>query len=319
MPELEAYITAADQARSDIFAEYRSLSGLDAEAAETAPHVKSFLENIDIFFRNAAKNKLFSERIRNVKSQSSDLDDELLPAYLTTSEMDSYDDALEAIKCCKKIAYLLFISQYEKFRITERTQYGETLRRLEQAFPKVAVKIYTHKKDYCELMMEGSAPIYSKITSPLTNYLRAIQQMLDSQRKIYQCERNLIVFFSNFLNTIVGLEGDVKKSLTSPSALKALAHVLHALRDRGLDIPEIPKSITIEYIGPVRAILNEHMSNLRGEDAMIAEVIGFLEDIIYFSDERNLPNKDGKSQGTDAGIAGMFENLSGKFKEWLTK
>lgn len=314
---MESYIDAAQQVKDDILLEYQkdhphiTMENMRKEAQNASEVIGC----IDIFFRNAAKNKLFSEKIQKTKSKELKVGD-LLPAYLTTSEDDSYHDTLEAIKSSKKIGYLLFLARFEKFQITERTKYGDILRRQESICPERAIQIYNGKKSVVQVMSEPRVE-YSMVAKGLTNYIKAIQGMLTAQQKVYACERDMVIFLDAFLKSMLEADGEKQKHYSNATTRNALGKVLVGLADRGLEMPKTPEKITPDYVNEVRNLLQHHGHNLVSEDEMLGEVIQFCDEVVKYSDERMAP-KEKKTKGSeDKGFVSMLEDLPAKFTEWL--
>lgn len=317
---MQSYLLAAEQIKYDVAEEYARLypgPSVD-DVYQEAPNGKLVEDNLEIFFRNAAKNKLFSMRVRKQDSNEEEFGD-LIQAYITSSDSEAYQDTLDSIKCCKKISYLLFVSQYEKFRLNERTKYSELLRKQEQRYPQHSIEIYNQKKALCTMMAEGK-PLYTHIASAATRYLNSIQETLQAQKKVYQVECELVQIFVQYLDFLLSPDCDVKNQYNNPSVAKALINVLKTLDDRGLELPDIPKKLSTDFINEVRSVLDEHTHNLSSEIGMIDYVIQFIEDVVKFSDDASVSReKKSSKDDDDGGWKSVLENLPSTFKEWLSK
>lgn len=319
---MEAYIHAARQVKDDIAAEL--LKDVPApspeESVKLCPHGPLVMENVEIVFRNSAKNRLFSDRRRGVKTKQFE-DYELLPAYITTSDDDTYQDALDSVSCCKKISYFLFISRYEKFQITQRNKYSDLLRRLEGKCPDRAIQTYHAKKDLIGLMREDEdiKPTYDQVLYLVAHYIQAIQELLDAQSEVYECEQTLVGIFNEYLGVLINADPSsphAKKLQTDAAFVKALKQAFDALDNRGLELPKLDARITRDYVKNLNTILSSHLTNLQGEAGMIKSVCGFLEILIQYSDMKYKPPKE-KTGGADSGVKSMMEDFSSAFKSWL--
>lgn len=319
---MEAYIHAARQVKDDIAAEL--LKDVPApsqeEAVKLCPHGSLVMENVEIVFRNSAKNRLFSDRLRGAKTKQFEECD-LLPAYITTSDDDVYQDALDSISCCKKISYFLFISRYEKFQITQRNKYSDLLRRLEGKCPDRAVQTYYAKKDLIQLMREDEEikPTYDQVLHLVIHYIQAIEELLEAQAEVYESEQTLVGIFNEYLGVLINADPSnphAKKLQTDAAFVKALKQAFDALNSRGLELPELQARITRDYVKNINTIMKTHLSNLQGEAGMIKEVCGFLETIIKYSDVKFKPPKE-KTGSADTGIKSLMDDFSSAFKSWL--
>ncbi|MBI1388919.1 MAG: hypothetical protein GC154_10775 [bacterium] len=318
---MEAYIQTALQVRDDLMEEvFRDVPSESPEASVAKlPHGELVMDNVHIFFRNSAKNKLFSERIRGVKGKRFE-ENELLPAYITTSDDESYQDALDSIGCCKKIAYFLFISRFEQFQITERNHFSEKLRRLEAICPNKAVETYNVKKQLIDLMGdEEITPTYEPIVKLVSRYILAIKDLLDAQAEVYRSERKLVEFFNDYLAVLIDADPNnphARKLQTDASFVKALKQTIEALDKRGLDLPELQPKMSRDFVKTVGDVLKTHRNNLAGEIKMISDVTDFLNEVVEFSDARfKAPPEQKKEQ--ESSLMSLLGEFSSSFSSWL--
>ncbi len=318
---MEAYIHAARQVKDDIAAELQKEVPAPSpeEAVKACNHGALVLENVEIVFRNSAKNRLFSDRLRGVKTKQFE-DHELLPAYITTSDDDVYQDALDSVSCCKKISYFLFISRYEKFQITQRNKYSDLLRKLEGRCPDRAIQTYYAKKELINLMREEEEikPTYDQVLSLVCSYIQSIQDLLEAQAEVYECEQTLVGIFNEYMGVLINADPSsphAKKLQTDAAFVKALKQGFDALDNRGLELPKLEARITRDYVKSLNTILTTHLGNLSGEAKMIKDVSEFLQIIITYSDLKYKPPKE--KSGGDSAFKSVMEDLSSTFKSWL--
>lgn len=317
---MEAYIHAARQAKEDIVDVLMKESniGSEEEAIKSAPHGGLVLENVEIVFRNSAKNRIFSDRLRGRKTQQFE-DADLLPAYLTTSDDETYQDALDSISCCKKLSYFLFVSRFEKFQITERNKYSDLLRRLEHKCPDKAVQTYHAKKELVNFMRDDEhKPTYQEVLELVVYYLQAIQELLDAQADVYSCEATLVGLFNEYLGVLINADPSsphAKKLQTDAAFVKAMKQSIDALDNRGLELPELQSKITRDYVKTLNNVLSAHLENLKNESAMIKDVCKFVKLMIDYSDMKYTPPEDKGKQ--DSGLKSVLEDFSSAFKSWL--
>ncbi|RJP26581.1 MAG: hypothetical protein C4527_14665 [Candidatus Omnitrophota bacterium] len=323
---MESYVQTAVQMKEDVLSEFErsfpEIAGNDPYKAK--PNVLRVLDNIEIVFRNSAKQKIFSERVRGI--QKSRLDgDEILSAYLTTDDNDSYNDSLNSIGCSKKICFFLFTSRYNGFGLVERTKYTDILRKQETLCPAKNVEIYNVKKILADFMVEGN-PTYANIQPLVTRYVQALRALLDSQRNIYQCEAELNEIFADCLDEFAQTGLNPDKVKLNPVSMKAMLQVFNDLRKRGLEIPEIKQNETNEPIRSICVELRDHQQNLLDECDILQDVVHFLDDVILYiekakqAEERAQSAKEKKEAGEDVGAFAAFrETFSSKFNEWLNR
>ncbi len=318
---MDSYIQAAEQIKEDVLAEYiNSYPDLAGQNPyNSKPNVPRVLDNIEIVFRNSAKQKVFSERIRGMLRSKLDGED-ILPAYLTTQDNESYNDSLDSIACSKKICFFLFTSRYKGFGLVERTKYTEILRKQETICPHKNIDIYNLKKALVDLMVDGY-PSYQKIQPILGDYIQALRDLLVAQGKIYKCEADLMRIFSECMEEISQLSLDQEKPKLNPVSLKAMLQVLLELRKRGLNIPEIKSSFKNVSLESILAEMKEHHQNLLEECEMIGDVTAFLDEVIMYMEKARQAEVK-KAQEAEKEVDSnetVFDSLSAKFKDWISR
>ncbi len=322
---MESYIQTAEQIKEDILAEYvKTYPGSSIDDVYGNPDGLRVLDNIEIVLRNSAKQKIFSERVRGLKKSKLD-GDEILTAYLTTEDNESYTDSLDSISCSKKICYFLFTMRYNNFGLKERSKYADILRKQENLCPAKNIEIYNIKKSLINCMHEGN-PVYSKIQPLIAQYLQALRTLLDGQKKIYQCETDLIDRFNIFLKELIVSDISESRFKNDKSSLKILMQVILALEKRGLETPKIEKTLKNQSIESITIELDEHLQNLKDECDILSEVTSFLEDVILYIElsrkkEENEAKKEAmeeKESGTNL-MSYVKESFSSTFADWLNK
>jgi len=309
--KMERYIQAAQQIKEDVMEEFRKINPQIASdrVLKDMPNARTVMDNIEIVIRNAAKHKIFSQRVLNSKKSRLDETD-LICAYLTTSDADSYNDSLLALGCSRRTCYFLFVSRYNNFSLSERAKYFDNLLTQEKICPEKSITIFNIKKELAELMMEGN-PTYFAIQRLVHNYLETLLDLLSAQKKIYQCEYELNRLLIQYLNEL--LQGEIDKDKIVTSCLKPLVHVFIGLKKRGLEIPPIKSTLKSQSVEDIVEELKGHQQNLQQEVETLGEVIDFLQEALVNIVESNKP----KNPEEDASASKAAISLSAKVAEWL--
>ncbi|HOJ61084.1 MAG TPA: hypothetical protein PK878_12420 [bacterium] len=316
---MKGYMQAAEQLIEDLLAEYGQISQEEdpRKAIRQTPNGKLLLDNIEIVFRRSAKHKIFSQRIQNL--QSSQLEDsDLLPAYLTTSDLACYHDSLHSLGCSKKICYFLFVTRYDHFGVTERGHYSEILRRQEDGCPKHLVHAHEIKKKLLQFLDTG-LPDYAAVQPLVSGYLEELVKFLEAQQTIYQCEAELLERLCSYLNDVMLAQLQSDPLSINPYDLKSLMQLLDAIRKRGVEIPKIQGKLNGLVIQQIEDSLRGQIAVLREECGMIGEAACFLQDIL-----ENIETPDQIQHAEDQPIgptlrSSILEKFSGSFYEWLCK
>ena len=311
---MEGYIHASNQIKQDLALEYMKVYGCSSqdEVLRTSTNGKMVFDNIEIVFRNSAKQRVFSSRVQGDKA---DLQiDDLIPAYFTTSDTESYNDCLNAIGSCKRINYFLFTNRAEKFGLEQRNKYSDSLRRLEQVAPDQAVKIYNVKKDLIGAMLEGRAD-YAKVQPLVEGYVKSIGVMLHAQQDIYQCESALCKGFLEYVTEKVETSWFGADFKLESAAVKALLQVFEAMTKRGMDIPKIKEKLNIEIIEQAKTEISDHIEAVNSEIDVLGHVVAFINHVVKYME------RPGHAETADSDGSKPFtrtEGYSSRFLEWLT-
>jgi len=321
---MEAYIQAAQQVRDDLTEMYySSVAGAsEDDLKDVKGNPRKVLDNVEIVFRNSAKQRLFSQRIRKIPKTKLE-DDDLVAAYMCTDDEETYNDALNAISCCKKISYLLFTCRYN-FGIGERNKYQDSLRKQERLCPEKNIEIYNIKKQIVDLMETGPAT-YAAVQPLVSNMLGALNILLHSQMSIYQTEKELNQRFSEYLSAVLDPGSSYSKAASEPATLKGIVAAFTAQRQRGMDIPEFKSSIKTDDIATVNEEIKSHVDILAVETENLQLVTQFLDVLIkYIETAAQRENREKKeAEKGHADESGFFESikdgLSNTLQEWLNR
>lgn len=315
---MEAYIQAAEQLKEDLADEYiRSHPHTAREdILKSSPNGKVVFDNIEIVFKNSAKYKLFSQRIQGQKRSILE-GDELLYSYLTTSDDESYNDSLESAKCCKKMAYFLFTSRFEKFTLVERNKYSDSLRKHEGRLPSKAIDLYNAKKILIDMMGEGK-PTHKEIQPVVIRFVELLNDILESQASIYKVEYKLCELFREYLDTILIPQFSSPGFKVEPVKIKALVQALRELRERGLEFEEFKDSISVKLFESVISVMAEHMECLLAEIRTIADVNYFLLDVIKYSEPTEEIKQEKETVGDAGFMASIRAQITSRVAEWLS-
>ncbi|MEW6235090.1 MAG: hypothetical protein AB1656_06860 [Candidatus Omnitrophota bacterium] len=313
--EMERYIQAAEQIKEDVMEEFRKINPHIApnRILKEMPNARTVMDNIEIVIRNAAKHKIFSQRVLNGKKSSLD-DADLIAAYLTTSDAESYNDSLLALSCSRRTCYFLFVSRYNNFSLAERAKYIDNLLTQEKICPDKSITLFNIKKELVGMMMEGN-PTYFSIQKLVHSYMEALLDLLLAQKKIYQCEYELNRLFIQYLKEL--LQGEFDKDKIVTSCLKPLIHVFIGLKKRGLDIPPIKGTLKSQSVEDIVEELKGHQQNLQKEVEILSDVMDFLQETLVNIVESNKPKKPEEEISLSKATLSLSEKFSEKFAAWL--
>jgi len=323
--QMEAYIQASEQIKSDLISEYAELhEGVTPEKVLRASlNGTEVLTNVEAAIRSSAKNKFLSKRGKGLKKYKLD-DDDLVQLYITTDDEETYNDGLNSISCSKNILYFLFVMRYENFGITERRKFSDSLNQCERNYPKQSINIYNNKKQMVDYMDSGD-PTYKTIQPIVKQYLVNIRLFLVAQLKIYGMELSLCKTFCKYLKETMEQDFFQDKKKANSSTIKALVKLFKAMEKRGVEMPKYKKKITSETVGQVVEQLEEQLLDLKSETGVIHEVTAFIEDVVKYMEDptKQVDPSEEKAAGADTKSLGFIEmikeEISSAFAEWLNK
>ena len=309
---MEGYINAADQVKQDILEQYMKYYKI-TKVEDVMCHGKNankLFDNIEIVFRNSAKAKMFSGKIKKTFVEI----EELVPVYFTTSDDESYKDCMNAITLCKRISYFLFTNRAENFDLTIRNTFNENLRKHQEQAPEQAVEIYNHTKDLFVLIDQNIVD-YAKVQPRVEKYLQSLGAMLTIQKEIYVCEIKLCVIFKKYCETKVLNEWFSGAGKVNRVGLNALIQVVKALDKRGLEVPKVRDRVNPKAVNEVLTHLEDHITTIQSEVDVLEDMIEFISEIIKYMERGGgleLKSQEVKKAGEpDTG------SMSKKFLNWI--
>lgn len=310
---MEGYINAADQIKQDILDQYMKYFKIQnvEDVMCRGKNANKLFDNIEIVFRNSAKKKILSGKI---KKTFVDIE-ELIPVYFTTSDDESYKDCMNAITLCKRISYFLFTNRAEKFELTTRTAFNEKLRTYQEKSPELAVEIYNHTKDLF-MLIDQNIVDYAKVQPRTEKYLESLGAMLTTQKDIYVCEIQLSSIFKKYCEQTVLNEWFSGAGKVNRAGLNALIQVIRAMDKRGLEVPKVKDRVNPKSVGEMLVQLEDHITTIQSEVDVLVDMCEFIHEIIKYMESGGLELRtlsDPKKKEAPADTSTM----SKKFLAWI--
>lgn len=309
---MEGYINAADQVKQDILEQYMKFYKITKveDVMCQGKNANKLFDNIEIVFRNSAKAKLFSGKIKKTFVEI----EELVPVYFTTSDDESYKDCMNAVTLCKRISYFLFTNRSENFDLTIRNTFNENLRKLQEKAPEQAIEIYNHTKDLFTLIDQNIVD-YSKVQPKTEKYLESLGSMLTIQKDIYVCEIKLCVIFKKYCENKVLNEWFSGAGKVNRIGLNALIQVIKALDKRGVEVPKVRDRVNPKSVSEVLVHLEDHITTIQSEVDVLVDMIEFISEIIKYMERSG--TIEVKSQEKRKQTAPDTSTMSKKFLNWI--
>lgn len=306
---VDCFALASQQTREDLIDLLTSelQCGSAEEALQSAVNGRSILDNIDIFFANAAKRT----RAAGGKTADPRLAD-VLPVYLCTSDTESYQDCLDSIKCSKKIGYFLFTNRAERYGLEQRNKVSDTLRKNEQGIVEIGITLHACKKDFIPAMTQGASG-YARVYKLTRAYLESLGAMLKSQQEVYAAESTLLSLVGDFFKNKVLEEWFTKQSAPGQAEINSLLIVLKAFRQRGIELPAFKEKLGRPHIGESLAAIQDHQKTVRAEVDVLRDIMELLHRILKHAERPE--NVEGGGEDTTRPAGG--EGLSSKLKSWF--